>query len=395
MMSCFLSETRRVVLGLGAAAMALAFSHPAEAAAPADFYKGRTISVIIGYSAGGGYDLYARVLAQHLGRHIPGNPNVIPQNMPGAGSIKAALYVFSVAPKDGTVIGTFARGMASAALIGQANFDARKFTWLGSATKDVTLCITWNTSPIKTWNDAMTKHFFDNRYGTGQSTIDGVIRATNVLIAGLKVVVAGYGWCGRGVAMRAKGLGADVIVTEIDPVKGIEAVMDGFRVMPMEQAVKEGDIYITVTGNKSVIRAEHFEKMKAGAIVCNSGHFNVEIDIPALEKMSSGKREVRPLVDEYTLKGDRKVYLLGEGRLVNLATAEGHPASVMDMSFANQALSAEYLRANHKTLKPQVYVVPEHLDKEIARLKLESMGHRLDKLTPEQEHYLASWQEGT
>jgi adenosylhomocysteinase len=249
--------------------------------------------------------------------------------------------------------------------------------------------------PIIAVNDAMTKHFFDNRYGTGQSTIDGVIRATNVLLAGLKVVIAGYGWCGRGVAMRAKGLGADVIVTEIDPVKGIEAVMDGFRVMPMAEAVKEGDVYITVTGNKSVIRAEHFENMKAGAIVCNSGHFNVEIDIPALEKVSTAKREVRPLVDEYVLKGGRKVYLLGEGRLVNLATAEGHPAAVMDMSFANQALSAEYLRANHKTLKPQVYVVPEHLDKEIARLKLESMGHRLDKLTAEQEHYLASWQEGT
>jgi adenosylhomocysteinase len=249
--------------------------------------------------------------------------------------------------------------------------------------------------PIIAVNDAMTKHFFDNRYGTGQSTIDGVIRATNVLIAGLKVVVAGYGWCGRGVAMRAKGLGADVIVTEIDPVKGIEAVMDGFRVMPMEQAVKEGDIYITVTGNKSVLRGEHFEKMKTGAIVCNSGHFNVEIDIPALEKLSSGKREVRPLVDEYVLSGGRKVYLLGEGRLVNLATAEGHPASVMDMSFANQALSAEYLRANYKNLKPQVYVVPENLDKDIARLKLESMGHHLDKLTPEQVHYLASWQEGT
>jgi len=197
------------------------------------------------------------------------------------------------------------------------------------------------------------------------------------------------------VAMRAKGLGADVIVTEIDPVKGIEAVMDGFRVMPMEQAVKEGDIYITVTGNKSVIRAEHFEKMKSGAIVCNSGHFNVEIDIPALEKLSSGKREVRPLVDEYVLSGNRKVYLLGEGRLVNLATAEGHPASVMDMSFANQSLSAEYLRANYKKLKPQVYVVPEDLDKEIARLKLECMGHKLDTLTPEQVHYLASWQEGT
>jgi adenosylhomocysteinase len=249
--------------------------------------------------------------------------------------------------------------------------------------------------PIIAVNDAMTKHFFDNRYGTGQSTIDGVIRATNVLLAGLKVVVAGYGWCGRGVAMRAKGLGADVIVTEIDPVKGIEAAMDGFRVMPMAEAVKEGDVYITVTGNKSVIRGEHFEHMKSGAIVCNSGHFNVEIDIPALEKLATGKREVRPMVDEYQLKNGRKVYLLAEGRLVNLSTAEGHPASVMDMSFANQSLSAEYLRANHKNLKPQVYVVPEHLDKEIARLKLDSMGHRLDKLTAEQEHYLASWQEGT
>jgi adenosylhomocysteinase len=249
--------------------------------------------------------------------------------------------------------------------------------------------------PIVAVNDAQTKHFFDNRYGTGQSTLDGVIRATNILLAGQKIVIAGYGWCGRGVAMRAKGLGADVIVTEIDPVKGIEAVMDGYRVMPMGEAVKEGDIFITVTGNKNVIRGEHFEAMKTGAVVCNSGHFNVEIDIPALEKMSSGKREVRPLVDEYLLKDGRKVYLLGEGRLVNLATAEGHPASVMDMSFANQALSAEYLRKNAKDLKPQVYVVPEHLDKEIAKLKLETMGHRLDKLTAEQEHYLASWQEGT
>ena len=249
--------------------------------------------------------------------------------------------------------------------------------------------------PIVAVNDAQTKHFFDNRYGTGQSTLDGVIRATNILLAGQKIVIAGYGWCGRGVAMRAKGLGADVIVTEIDPVKGIEAVMDGYRVMPMGEAVKEGDIFITVTGNKNVIRAEHFEAMKTGAVVCNSGHFNVEIDIPALEKMSSGKREVRPLVDEYLLKDGRKVYLLGEGRLVNLATAEGHPASVMDMSFANQALSAEYLRKHAKDLKPQVYVVPENLDKEIAKLKLETMGHRLDKLTAEQEHYLASWQEGT
>ena len=249
--------------------------------------------------------------------------------------------------------------------------------------------------PVIAVNDAQTKHFFDNRYGTGQSTLDGVIRATNILLAGLKVVIAGYGWCGRGVAMRAKGLGADVIVTEIDPVKGIEAVMDGFRVLPMADAAKEGDIFITVTGNKDVIRAEHFDAMKSGAVICNSGHFNVEIDIPALERLSSGKREVRPLVDEYTTKDGRKINLLGEGRLVNLATAEGHPASVMDMSFANQALSAEYLVKNSKDLKAQVYVVPEHLDKEIARLKLESMGHKLDKLTPEQEHYLASWQEGT
>jgi adenosylhomocysteinase len=249
--------------------------------------------------------------------------------------------------------------------------------------------------PIVAVNDAQTKHFFDNRYGTGQSTLDGVIRATNILLAGQKIVIAGYGWCGRGVAMRAKGLGADVIVTEIDPVKGIEAVMDGYRVMPMGEAVKEGDIFITVTGNKNVIRAEHFEQMKSGAVVCNSGHFNVEVDIPALERLSNGKREVRPLVDEYALKDGRRICLIGEGRLVNLATAEGHPASVMDMSFANQALSAEYLVKNSKDLKAQVYVVPEHLDKEIARLKLETMGHKLDKLTPEQEHYLASWQEGT
>src|SRR5712664_4599034 len=251
------------------------------------------------------------------------------------------------------------------------------------------------TFPSIAVNDAQTKHFFDNRYGTGQSTLDGIIRATNLLLAGLKVVIAGYGWCGRGVAMRAKGHGADVIVTEIDPVKGIEAVMDGFRVLPMADAAKEGDVFITVTGNKNVIRREHFEVMKSGAIVCNSGHFNVEIEIPALEALSSGKKEVRPLVDEFLLKNGRKVYLIAEGRLVNLATAEGHPAAVMDMSFANQALSAEYLVKNAKNLKPQVYVVPEDLDKEIARLKLESMGHRLDKLTPEQEHYLASWQEGT
>jgi adenosylhomocysteinase len=249
--------------------------------------------------------------------------------------------------------------------------------------------------PVIAVNDAMTKHFFDNRYGTGQSTLDGVIRATNLLLAGLKVVVAGYGWCGRGVSMRAKGLGADVIVTEINPTKAIEAVMDGFRVMPMNEAAKIGDVFVTVTGNKSVIAQEHFEKMKDGAVVSNSGHFNVEIDIPALERLSSGKKIARPFVDEYTTKDGRRIYLLGDGRLINLAAAEGHPASVMDMSFANQALAAEYMTKHSKELKNQVYSVPEHLDQQIARLKLESMNVTIDKLTPEQEHYLASWNEGT
>ncbi|HVB88515.1 MAG TPA: adenosylhomocysteinase [Candidatus Dormibacteraeota bacterium] len=249
--------------------------------------------------------------------------------------------------------------------------------------------------PVIAVNDALTKHFFDNRYGTGQSTLDGVIRATNLLLAGLKLVVAGYGWCGRGVAMRAKGLGADVIVTEINPTKAIEAVMDGFRVMPMNEAAKIGDIFVTVTGNKSVIAHEHFERMKDGAVVCNSGHFNVEIDIPALDRLSSGKKIARPFVEEYTTKDGRRIYLLGEGRLINLAAAEGHPASVMDMSFANQALSAEYMIRHSKELKNQVYAVPEHLDQQIAKLKLESMGVSIDKLTPEQEHYLASWNEGT
>jgi len=249
--------------------------------------------------------------------------------------------------------------------------------------------------PVIAVNDALTKHFFDNRYGTGQSTLDGVIRATNLLLAGLKVVIAGYGWCGRGGAMRAKGLGADVIVTEINPTKAIEAVMDGFRVMPMNEAAKLGDVFVTVTGNKSVIAHEHFEKMKDGAVVSNSGHFNVEIDIPALERLSSGKRVARPFVDEYSLKDGRKIYLLGDGRLINLAAAEGHPASVMDMSFANQALASEYMVKHSKDLKNQVYAVPEHLDQQIARLKLESMGVLIDKLTPEQEHYLASWNEGT
>jgi adenosylhomocysteinase len=249
--------------------------------------------------------------------------------------------------------------------------------------------------PVIAVNDALTKHFFDNRYGTGQSTLDGVIRATNLLLAGLRLVVAGYGWCGRGVAMRAKGHGADVIVTEINPTKAIEAVMDGFRVMPMNEAAKIGDVFITVTGNKNVISGEHFSRMKDGAVVSNSGHFNVEIDIPALEKQSSGKREVRPFVDEYDMKDGRKVYLLGEGRLINLAAAEGHPAAVMDMSFANQALAAEYMVKHAKELKSQVYAVPEHLDQQIAKLKLDSMGFQIDKLTAEQERYLASWNEGT
>ena len=249
--------------------------------------------------------------------------------------------------------------------------------------------------PVIAVNDALTKHLFDNRYGTGQSTIDGVIRATNMLIAGMRVVVAGYGWCGRGVAMRAKGLGADVIVTEINPTRALEAIMDGFRVMPMADAAKIGEIFITVTGNKSVLAHEHFEKMNDGAVICNSGHFNVEIDIPALEKLSSGKKIARPFVDEYAMKDGRKIYLLGEGRLINLAAAEGHPAVVMDMSFANQALASEYLVKNAKDLKAQVYSVPEPIDRQIAKLKLESMNVHVDKLTADQEHYLASWNEGT
>src|SRR5258706_294092 len=241
--------------------------------------------------------------------------------------------------------------------------------------------------PIIAVNDALTKHLFDNRYGTGQSTLDGIIRATNVLLAGRVFVVAGYGWCGRGVAMRAKGMGAHVIVTEVDPMPAIEAVMDGFQVMPMIEAAKVADIIGTATGDKSVVAKSHFEVMKDGAIVANTGHFNVEIEIGALRAMAVESREAREFVEEFTFADGRKVYLLAEGRLVNLSAAEGHPAQVMDMSFANQALSAEYLRANYKNLKPQVYVVPEHLDKEIARLKLESMGHRLDKLNPQHAQY--------
>src|SRR5207245_2251460 len=249
--------------------------------------------------------------------------------------------------------------------------------------------------PIVAVNDADTKHLFEHRYGTGQSTIDGIIRATNFLLAGSKFVIAGYGWCGRGLASCARGAGAEVIITEVDPTKALEAVMDGFRVMSMNEAAKLGDVFCTVTGNKSVLTKEHYDVMKNGAIISNSGHFNVEIDIPALEKMSSSKRTTRNFVEEYSLKDGRKINLLGEGRLINLASAEGHPPSVMDMSFADQALSVEYMVKNHKTLEKKVYRVPEDLDKRVAKLKLESMGIKIDKLTPEQEEYLAGWSEGT
>jgi adenosylhomocysteinase len=249
--------------------------------------------------------------------------------------------------------------------------------------------------PIVAVNDADTKHLFDNRYGTGQSTVDGIIRATNFLLAGSKFVVAGYGWCGRGLASRARGAGAEVIITEVDPTKALEAVMDGFRVMSMEEAAKLGDVFCTVTGNKNVLAKQHFELMKDGAIISNSGHFNVEIDIPSLEKLSSSKRTTRNFVDEYTMKDGRRINLLGEGRLINLAAAEGHPASVMDMSFADQALSCEYMVKNHASLEKKVYTVPVDLDKRVAKLKLESLGIKIDRLTSEQEEYLASWNEGT
>ncbi|WP_297445771.1 adenosylhomocysteinase, partial [Desulfurobacterium sp.] len=249
--------------------------------------------------------------------------------------------------------------------------------------------------PVIAVNEALTKHLFDNRYGTGQSTIDGILRATNRLLAGSVFVVAGYGWCGRGLAMRAAGMGAEVIVTEVDPIKAIEARMDGFRVMPMAEAAKLGDIFCTVTGNIHVIREEHFNVMKDGAIVSNSGHFNVEIDVAALEKIAVKKRRIRDFVDEYTMSDGRRIYLLGEGRLINLAAAEGHPASVMDMSFANQALSAEYIVKEGKNLKPDVYVVPGHIDNKVAELKLKAMGIEIDKLTPEQIEYLNSWDVGT
>jgi adenosylhomocysteinase len=249
--------------------------------------------------------------------------------------------------------------------------------------------------PIIAVNDADTKHLFDNRYGTGQSTVDGIIRATNVLIAGSNFVVCGYGWCGRGVAMRARGLGANVIITEVDPTKALEAVMDGFNVKPLKDACRIADLFVTVTGDINVIRKEHFAAMKDGAIVSNSGHFNVEIDIPALERMSKKKRRIREFADEYTLRDGRRINLLGEGRLINLAAAEGHPASVMDMSFANQALCSEYVAKNYKKLAKKVYKVPDFIDKNIAKLKLESIGVRIDTLTEEQKKYLESWEAGT
>jgi adenosylhomocysteinase len=250
--------------------------------------------------------------------------------------------------------------------------------------------------PVIAVNDSNTKHLFDNRYGTGQSTIDGIVRATNILLAGRNVVVAGYGWCSRGIASRASGMGANVIVTEVDPMKALEAVMDGFRVMPMEQAAPIGDIFVSATGNIHVFDVHHFENMKHGAIVANSGHFNVEINLKGLQEISKGApRLVRPFVEEYALKNGRVVYILGEGRLINLAAAEGHPASVMDMSFANQALGAEFMLRNAANLSPNVYTIPADVDNEIARLKLESMGVNIDTLTPEQVHYLNQWEEGT
>jgi len=249
--------------------------------------------------------------------------------------------------------------------------------------------------PIIAVNDSNTKHLFDNRYGTGQSTMDGILRSTNFLLAGSTVVIAGYGMCGRGAAMRARGLGANVIVTEVKPLVALEAVMDGYRVMPMADAVPIGDLFITLTGDTSVIRPEHFRKMKDGAIVANSGHFNVELDLPGLKRISKRVRRVREFVQEYTLKSGKRIHILGEGRLINLAAAEGHPAMVMDMSFANQALAAEYIAKNHKKLENRVYQMPEKIDDNIAALKLKSMGVRIDKLTPQQRKYLASWQEGT
>ncbi|MBI4385773.1 MAG: adenosylhomocysteinase [Elusimicrobia bacterium] len=249
--------------------------------------------------------------------------------------------------------------------------------------------------PVLAVNDAMTKHFFDNRYGTGQSTIDGILRATNLLLAGKTLVACGYGWCGRGLAARARGMGAWVVVTEVDPLRALEAAMDGFEVLPMREAAGKGDVFVTLTGDVDVLDVEHFKAMKDGAIVCNSGHFNAEINIPGLKGLSKKARSVRPFVEEYQLKNGRRIFLLGEGRLINLAAAEGHPASVMDMSFCNQALGAEYLSKHARELESRVYPIPKPIDDEIARLKLKAMGISIDALTPKQSKYLNSWQEGT
>lgn len=275
-------------------------------------------------------------------------------------------------------------------IIGSAEETTTGVIRLKAMEKDKALKI-----PVFAVNDSDTKHLFDNRYGTGQSTIDGILRATNILLAGKKFVVCGYGWCGRGLASRARGMGALVIVTEVDPTKALEAVMEGYQVMPIKEAVKTADIFVTVTGDKHVISLDHILHMKDGAIIANSGHFNVEIAVDELEKLATTKRTIRPFVDEYTLKDGTKRYILGEGRLLNLAAAEGHPAEVMDMSFANQALAAEFFVQNQGKLKVQVYTISPTMDKEIARLKLEAMGIKIDKLTAEQKHYLNSWQEGT
>jgi adenosylhomocysteinase len=306
--------------------------------------------------------------------------------------IRAALGHHPVITMDdgADLVSTLHRGRISGKILGGTEETTTGVIRLRSMAKKGVLKF-----PVISVNDADTKHMFDNRYGTGQSTLDGIIRATNRLIAGAIVVIAGYGWCGRGIASRAKGMGADVVVTEVEPVKALEAVMDGFRVMAMEDAARIGDFFITVTGNLKVIRKEHFLTMKDGAIVCNSGHFNVEIDIPALEKLARRRRMVRDGVEQFVLTSGRRINLLGEGRLVNLALAEGHPSSVMDMSFANQALSVEYLAKHGRSLKKQVYPVPPAIDKEIARLKLAGMGVRIDKLTKEQAKYLASWEMGT
>jgi adenosylhomocysteinase len=275
-------------------------------------------------------------------------------------------------------------------IIGSTEETTTGITRLRAMEKDGAL-----TFPAMAVNDAQTKHMFDNRYGTGQSTLDGIVRATNRLMAGRSLVVLGYGWCGKGCAKGAKGMGANVIVTEVDPIKAIEAVMDGFRVMPIEEAAKIGDVFVTVTGNRHVIDGNHFESMKDGAIICNSGHFDLELNLTALNKLAKGKKEVRPMMDEFELKSGNKIYVLAEGRLVNLSCAEGHPASVMDMSFANQALALEYLVKNKGKLENRVLTLPAEVDQEIAALKLKSMGVKIDKLTPEMTEYMNSWKSGT